>query len=191
MKKSIGAKPLAYPTPTYVIGTYDEEGKPNAATVAWAGICKSNPPCVSIKISTGKHSFNNIVRGKVFTVSIPSEEYMREVDYMGIVSGSKEDKFKATGLTPVKAEYVNAPYIKEFPLILECRVVNDIDFDSDESIIGEILDVKADEEVLNEKGLPDIKKIKPLIYATGTREYYGVGEFKGNAYSVGKEISKK
>ncbi len=190
MKKSIGAKPLAYPTPTYIVGTYDEEGNPNAATIAWAGISKSNPPWVSIKISTGKHSFKNIVRSKVFTVSIPSEKYMKEVDYMGIVSGSKEDKFKKTGLTPVKAEYVDAPYVKEFSLNLECKVVDDIDLDWDKPIIGEIVDIKADEEILNDKGLPDIKKLKPLIYAPGTKEYYGVGEYVGKAFSAGLELKK-
>lgn len=190
MKKSIGAKPLAYPTPTYIVGTYDENGKANAITVAWAGISKSNPPCVSIKIAKGKHSFENIVRDKVFTVNIPSEEHMREVDYFGIVSGKNEDKFKATGLTPLKAEHVNAPYIKEFSFYLECKVVNDIDLNFDEPIIGEIVDIKADEEILNEEGFPDIKKLRPLIYAPGTKDYYGVGDYKGKAFSIGKEIKK-
>ena len=98
-------------------------------------------------------------------MNIPSEKYVAEADYFGIASGKTEDKFKATGLTPVKSELVNAPYIKEFPLILECKLLHTFEIGLHTQFIGEIIDVKADEAVLAENGMPDIKKVNPILYA--------------------------
>ncbi len=99
MKQSIGAKPLAFPTPTWVVGTYDMNGKPNAMTVAWGGgICCSNPPCISVSLRKATYSYAGIIENKAFTISIPSEDFVRETDYFGIASGKDENKFEATCL---------------------------------------------------------------------------------------------
>ena len=111
MKKSIGAKTLVYPSPAFVIGTYDKDGRPNVMTAAWAGICCSKPPCVSVSLRKARYSYDNIVARKAFTVNVPSEQYVRETDYFGIVSGRKKDKFAASGLTPVKSDLVDAPFV--------------------------------------------------------------------------------
>lgn len=142
MKKSIGAKTIVYPTPVFIVGTYDESGKPNAMNVAWGGISCSSPPCVSISVREATYTHGNIVNKKAFTVNIPSENYIREADYFGIASGKNGDKFAATGLTPVKSELVDAPYIKEFPLALECKLVNATEIGLCTSFTGEILDAK-------------------------------------------------
>ncbi len=87
MKKSIGAKTIVYTTPVFIIGTYDKDGKPNAMNVAWGGISCSTPPCVSISIREATYTHGNIMNKKAFTVNIPSEDYVKEADYFGIVSG--------------------------------------------------------------------------------------------------------
>jgi len=84
MKISLGAKTLAYPTPVWVVGSYDREGKPNIMTVAWGGICCSQPPCITVSLRKATYSYGNIMERKAYTVSIPSVRDMREADFVGI-----------------------------------------------------------------------------------------------------------
>jgi len=190
MKQSIGAKPLAFPAPAWVIGTYDMFGKPDAATVAWGGITCSSPPCIGISLREATQSYKNIMEKEAFTVNIPSEKYARETDYFGMASGKDEDKFEVSGLTPVKSDNVYAPYIEEFPLILECKLIHSFEIGLHTQFIGEIVDIKADESVLS-KGTPDIEKVKPVVFAPETRNYHAIGKVLGKAFSIGREINKK
>lgn len=187
MKQSIGAKPLAFPTPTWVVGTYDMNGKPNAMTVAWGGICCSNPPCISVSLRKATYSYAGIIENKAFTISIPSEDFVRETDYFGIASGKDENKFEATCLTPVRSELVSAPYVGEFPVVLECKLLHTLEIGLHTLFVGEIIDIKVDESVFGENKNPDIEKIKPVIYDTGNRSYYSIGCNLGKAFSIGKE----
>ncbi len=186
MKKSLGATTIAHPVPVWVIGTYDSRGKPNAATVAWGGICCSRPPCVAISLRKATYSHGNIVEHKAFTVNIPSEKYVKEADYFGTVSGRDADKFSKTGLTGVKSELVDAPYVKEFPLVLECKLLHTIEIGLHTEFIGEIMDVRAEEEVLGKDGFIDVEKLKPVIFAPDSTGYYGFGKYLGKAFSIGK-----
>ncbi len=188
MKQSIGAKPLAFPTPTWVVGTYDMNGKPNAMTVAWGGICCSNPPCISVSLRKATYSYAGIIENKAFTISIPSEDFVRETDYFGIASGKDENKFEATCLTPVRSELVSAPYVGEFPVVLECKLLHTLEIGLHTLFVGEIIDIKVDESVFGENKNPDIEKIKPVIYDTGNRSYYSIGCNLGKAFSIGKEF---
>jgi flavin reductase (DIM6/NTAB) family NADH-FMN oxidoreductase RutF len=190
MKKSIGAKTIVYPTPVFIVGTYDKGGKPNVMTAAWGGICCSSPPCVAISLRKATYTYGNIMAHNAFTISIPSEDYAKEADYFGIVSGEKEDKFAASGLTPVKSDLVNAPYVKEFPLVLECKVLHTLEIGLHTQFVGEIVDVKADEAVIGEKGLPVVEEVKPFSYAPESRGYYRIGSFLGKAFSIGREIKE-
>jgi flavin reductase (DIM6/NTAB) family NADH-FMN oxidoreductase RutF len=190
MKKSIGAKTIVYPTPVFIVGTYNADGKPNIMTVAWGGICCSSPPCVAISLRKATYTFGNISAAKAFTINIPSQSQTAIADYIGSVSGKREDKFAVAGLTPVKSEFVNAPYIKEFPLVLECKVIHVIEIGVHTQFIGEILDIKVEEDYLGEANLPDIEKIKPFIYVPDRQVYYGIGDYLGKAFSIGKEIKK-
>ncbi len=189
MKKSLGAKTIAYPTPVFVIGTYDSEGKPNMMTASWSGICSSKPACIAVALRSATYSHGSIFERKAFTINIPSDSYVRETDYIGIVSGKNSDKFSATKLTPVKSDLVDAPLVMEFPISIECRLLHVLDLGLHTQFIGEILDVKADESVLADNDYPDIEKVKPLIFAPGSRTYHGIGEFIGKAFSIGKEIA--
>lgn len=191
MKRSIGAKTIVYPTPVFIVGSYDSNGIPDAMAAAWGGISCSNPPCVSISLQKHRYTLKNITETESFTINIPSEKFVKESDYFGIVSGRDEDKFKMSGLTPVKSDKVNAPYIEEFPLVLECKLYRTADLGMHIQVTGEILDVKVDEDSLNNRGLPDIAKIKPFMYDPAGMAYYNVGEYLGPAFNVGKQITDK
>jgi flavin reductase (DIM6/NTAB) family NADH-FMN oxidoreductase RutF len=125
---------------------------------------------------------------KAFTVNVPSEDHVREVDYFGIASGRNTNKFEDTGLTPVKSELVDAPYIKEFPMILECRLAHAFEIGVHTQFIGEILDVKVDETALNNDGNPDIAKVRPIVYAPTIQTYHAIGRELGRGYKVGKGL---
>lgn len=187
MKKSLGAKTILFPTPVLIVCSYDANGVPNAMNVAWGGIACSEPPAVAISVRTPRKTYENIMLKKAFTVNIPSEKYLREADHFGIVSGKTEDKFKSTGLTPVKSDLVDAPYIKEFPLVVECSLIGSHKLGIHTQFIGEIKDVKVDESVLNPKGFPDVGKMKPFMFDPGTSSYYAAGKFLAQAFSVGKK----
>jgi flavin reductase (DIM6/NTAB) family NADH-FMN oxidoreductase RutF len=191
MKSSFGAMTLVFPTPVWVVGSYDEQGKPNVMTVAWGGICCSKPPCVAVSLRKATYTYGNIVERKAFTINVPSEAHAREADYIGIASGRNVDKFAATGLTPVRSELVDAPYVREFPLVLECRLLRTVEIGLHTQFIGEILDVKADKSVLSEGNLLDVEKVKPILYSPGIGTYHGIGRNLGRAYSIGETIGKK
>jgi len=191
MKRSLGAKTIVYPTPVFVVGTYDKGGRPNIMTAAWGGICCSKPPCVAVSLRKATYTYGNILEQQAFTISIPSQDHAKLADYCGLVSGKSHDKFADTGLTPVKSDLVNAPYIKEFPLILECKVLDTFEIGLHTQFIGEIMDVKADEDVLGEKELPEIEKVKPILFAPENLDYYGVGQYLGKAFSIGKQVKKR
>ena len=188
MKKSLGAKTIVPTTPVWVVGTYNQEGKPNVMTAAWGGICCSQPPCIYVSLRKATHTYSNIKERKAFTVSIPSENYVKEADYFGLASGKTVDKFLATGLTPVKSDLVDAPYVKEFPLIIECRVLKIVEIGLHTQFIGEIIDIKADSVVLDAKNLPDIEKVKPIIWNPAGMVYHKVGAPVGQAFAIGKDI---
>lgn len=191
MKKSLGANTILYPTPVMLVGTYDAAGKPNIMTAAWGGICCSTPPCVAVSLRKATFTYGNIVSQGAFTVNIPSEQYAAEADYCGLVSGKRADKFAETGLTPVRSALVNAPYIEEFPLVLECKLVHQIELGLHTQFVGEILDVKANENVLDDKGVPDLEKLKPFFFAPESNGYYATGRRLGDAFSIGQAVRKR
>jgi flavin reductase (DIM6/NTAB) family NADH-FMN oxidoreductase RutF len=188
VKKSLGVKTLVYPTPVWCVGTYNSEGKPNVMTAAWGGICCSKPASVTISLRKSRYSYQNIIESGCYTISVPSAKYVAEADYYGIVSGSENNKLEKTGLTPVKGEFVDAPYIEEFPLVLECKVNHSFEIGVHIQFIAEILDVKADESVLDESGRPDILKAQPIIYDPGESQYYSIGQKLEKAFVVGKKF---
>lgn len=187
MKKSLGASTNVMPTPVWLVGSYDRDGKPNIATIAWGGVCCSNPPAVTISLRKARHSYDSIMERKAFTVSVASSQFVREADYAGIASGRNADKFAVAGLTPVASELVDAPYVGEFPLVLECRLLQTVEIGVHTQFIGEIVDVKAEEELLTDGEL-DPAKVQPLIYSPTNRLYYGLGPVVGRGFEIGKDL---
>jgi flavin reductase (DIM6/NTAB) family NADH-FMN oxidoreductase RutF len=187
MKTSFGAKTLVYPTPVWCIGSYDASGKPNVMTIAWGGICCSQPPCVTISLRKATFTYGNIMRRKAYTISVPSAEYAREADYFGLTTGRDVDKFEVTGLTPVKSELVDAPYIGEFPMVLECKVIHHHEIGLHTHFVGQILDVKVEESMLNAHGNPDIAKIRPIVFSPEAAQYHTIGDYVGKAFEIGRK----
>jgi flavin reductase (DIM6/NTAB) family NADH-FMN oxidoreductase RutF len=171
-----------------VVGTYDAAGKPNVMTASWGGICCSQPPCVAVSLRKATSSYENILAQKAFTISIPSEDHVKAVDYFGLVSGRNSNKFAEAKLTPVKSKVVNAPYVKEFPLILECKLAHVLELGLHTQFIGEVLDTKADESILGSCGAIDVKRLRPLAFMADTQDYHGIGGFVDKVFSAGKHI---
>lgn len=188
-KKSLGPRAVLYPTPVLVIGTYDKAGRPNVMTAAWGGICCSSPPCIAVAIrKKARYTYVNLIDRGVFTISVPSEELVDQADYIGMVSGAEVDKFAVTGLTAVKGEFVEAPYIEEFPLVLECKVIDVAELGVHVQFVGEVLDVKVDRACLDDAGTLDGTKLHPLIFGPEEGVYYRLGPFLAKAFSAGRRF---
>ncbi len=175
-------------TPVWVIGTYDKAGKPNASTAAWVGMCCSSPPAVAVSFRKATLAYENIMERKAFTACIPSQDYVKEADYCGLVSGRDVDKFAAAGLTPVRSGLVDAPYVQEFPFIIECKLLQHVEIGLHTQFIGEIVDVKVEDAVVGENGAPVIDRLRPFFYVPGSGFYYAAGQQIGKAHSIGRAI---
>ena len=185
MKRSLGAKTLVYPMPIFLVGTYDASGKPNIMAVAWGGICCTEPPMLAVSIRKSRWTYDAIVERKAFTVSVPSGDMAAQADFAGIASGGKVDKFKKLGLTPVRGEFVDAPYVNECPVVLELSLHSSTEIGTHVHFIGEIKDVKVSEDCLD-GDKPVLEKIDPLLYDGGMKEYRTVGPVMAKAYAAGK-----
>jgi flavin reductase (DIM6/NTAB) family NADH-FMN oxidoreductase RutF len=191
MKLSLGAKIVVGGTTVWVIGTYDKEGRPNLMTAAWGGVCCSDPPCVGVSLRKATYTYRSIKDRNAFTVNIPSVNYVKETDYVGIASGRDTDKWQASGLAAVRSDVVDAPYVAEFPLVLECRLLHALELGLHTRFIGQVLDAKAEESVLGEDGMLDIEKVNPFFYIPGNRTYYGIGPYLEKAHSIGAQLRKR
>ena len=169
-KRSLGERNLVFPEPAMVIGSYDKAGIPNIMTAAWFGVANSRPFKVSVSLRPATYSYHNIMESKAFTVNVPDASLVPYVKFAGTYSGRDMNKFEETGLTPVKAEFVNAPYVKEFPIVLECKLTEYHDLGSHRQFIGQVVDAKINERLLNEKGRVNMDLFDPVVYAQG--KYY-------------------
>lgn len=168
--------------PVYIVGTYDKSEKANIMAASWGGICNSIPPCIAVSVRESRHTYEGIELNKAFTVNIPDSMHTREADFTGTRSGKDHDKFKELGLTAIKAEAVNAPIVKEFPVSIICKLFKKVELGSHIQYIGEILDVLVNEDALDESGKPDIRKIDPILYDYVSRRYFSIGEPVMDAY---------
>ncbi len=184
MRKDFGAKALLYPMPVLIIGTYDENGNADAMNAAWGGIADDSK--ISICLSPSHKTVANLKKKGAFTVSVATAKYVAECDYLGIESGNKvSDKIDRAGLHAVKAPNVDAPMIEELPMCLECKVISYDD--STCRLLGEIVNVNADESVLND-GKIDVKALDPITYDPSNHHYYRLGDKVGDAFKDGKKF---
>ena len=185
MRKNFGAKPLCYPQPVFIIGTYGADGTPNAMNAAWGGISEERE--ISICISEDHKTTANILARKAFTVSMGTAETVTACDYVGIVSGNKvPDKFAKAGFHATKSGFVDAPLIDELPMALECEVIS---YDPETCrLVGRIVNVCADETVLGENGKVDPAKLRPITYDPANHRYLALGEAVGQAFHDGAAL---
>ena len=179
-----------YPQPVLVIGTYDENGTPNAMNVGWGGMVGGR--YVEINISRGHKTTENIAKQKVFTISFATQDHLVEADYVGLVSGSvRPDKIASAGLHPVKGKYVDAPIFEEYPLALECKVAEITPGPGGLRIIGEVVNMSVDESILGSDGLVDADKAQFLSFDRVRRVYRVLGGVVGTAYHDGTKLMRR
>jgi flavin reductase (DIM6/NTAB) family NADH-FMN oxidoreductase RutF len=167
-------------------------------TSSWGGICCSHPPCVAVSLREATLTYHNILHNQAFTVGSVSRKHLEAADYIGLVSGRDHDKFRDTGLTPLKSECVHAPLASELPFSLECRLFQHYKLGSHTIFVGEILGILTDEDVLGSKsvlgpkGLPDIEKTQAIFWGGfGNNHYFAVGEKLAETFSIGKTSFRK
>lgn len=183
MRKNFGTKPWFYPLPVLIIGTYDENGKADAMNAAWGGLYGAN--MVELCLSAHKTT-KNIKAQKAFTVAFADASHVAACDYVGIVSANDTpDKMEKSGFTVTKSEFVNAPVINELPMTLECKFVKTTE---EGNIIGEIVNISADESILDGEGMIDVSKLRPIAFEPVRNGYYVLGEKVGNAFSDGNSL---
>ena len=182
MRKNFGPKPMCYPLPVYIIATYNSDGTPNAMNAAWGGISEEQE--ISICIDSAHKTAENLKARMAFTVSMATAKYMAACDYVGIVSGNKEpDKFAKAGFHATKSQFVDAPLIDELPMALECNVLS---YDEETCrLVGQIVNVCADESVLGENGKIDVSRLQPITYDPMNHHYLALGEKVGQAFHDG------
>lgn len=192
MKVNIKNHTMMYPAPAVVASAYDENGRADACTLAFATMCSHHPPAVMIAINSTlkRKTLKSILETREFCIGFGSVEHLAEVDYLGIESGYKEDKIAKINFTPVKGEKVNAPIIDEFKVSLECKVMHVAEVGSHTQITGEIVNVQADESVIDEKGKIIFEKVNPIAYDDITHSYYEMGDKIADAFKVGLKFRK-
>ena len=185
MRKNFGAKPVCYPQPVFILAAYDEKGIPNAMNAAWGGISEEQE--VSICVSADHKTTRTILAKKAFTVSMATAGQMVACDYVGLVSGNQvPDKFEKAGFHATKSQFVDAPLIEELPMAMECELIS---YDPDTCrLVGQIVNVSADESVLNEKGKVDPMKLRPITFDPMNNTYLVLGEKVGNAFRDGLQL---
>ena len=190
MKKSFGVKPYLFPMPTYMIGTYNEDESVDVMMMAWGGICAED--MVALNLEESHKTVANIEARRAFTLAIPGTDTIKESDFFGTASANKfADKFARSGLHAAKSESVDAPVIEEYPVTLECVLDRIEEEPYGVRILGRIVNVLADEKVLDEKGKIDCGKLNAFIFDQMQNGYYAVGERIGQAWDIGAELLKK
>ena len=182
MRKNFGAKEMCYPMPVFIIGTYNEDGMPNAMNAAWGGVTEEAE--LTICVESGHKTAKNLLSRKAFTVSMGTAQYVKACDYVGIVSGNKEpDKFAKAGFHATKSEFVDAPLIDELPMALECEMIS---YDPESChLVGRVVNVCVDEAFLDAKGKVDVAKLQPITFDPVHHSYLVLGEKVGQAFSDG------
>lgn len=183
-KTKLGPSTIMFPYPTVLVGAI-VNGKPNFMTASWVGIACSNPPAISVAIRKERYTYNGVIEHNAFSINVPDTSLAEKTDFCGIYSGRDNDKTKLFNIFYGKID--TAPLIDECPLNLECKVIHTVKIGTHTLFIGEIMEVHTDTDCMT-NGKPDIKKIDPIIYATGTRQYHKVGDEIGRAYKIGSTV---
>lgn len=185
MSKNIET-PIIQPLPLHMIASYDKDRKVDVMPAAWAGQC--GPNLIELNLAPAHKTVKNIEESKAFTVSYATKDTLAVSDYFGIVSANDtDDKIEKADVTVEKSENVNAPIIKEYPITVECKLVDTIDFHGECKIVGEIVNTIVSEDILDDEGNVDIGKAELITFDSVSRTYRLVGDVVGNAWSDGKK----
>ncbi len=187
MKKNFSKGMIVTPLPVLIIATYDENGIPNAMNAAWGTQCDFDK--VTFFLSPHKTTENLKIK-KAFTLSFATPETLEISDYFGVESGHNINKIEHAGVHISKSEFVDAPIIQEFPLTLECEVIDIKDFEGEFQVVGKCVNMLADEQILNSNKQIDLGKLKPISFDSSSNTYRVLGEVVGHAFKDGLKLKK-
>ena len=186
MKKNLGNKTVLAPLPVLIVATYDEQGTPNAMNVAWGGQCGYHH--VALNLSLNHKTTENLKHTKAFTLSIATVDTLVISDYFGLVSGRKENKIEKAGVHVTRSEFVDAPVIDEYPLTLECKVIEMQEALGEMHVVGEVVNMQADESILDAQGNVDLGRLRPISYDSASHSYRVLGDIVGKAFKNGDKL---
>lgn len=186
MRKDFGKEAAVFPLPVFIIATYDGDGRADAMNAAWGGKCGKTR--IALNIGAGHQTTENIRLKKAFTVSFATKDTVVISDYFGVESGKNADKIAKAGVHVRKSAFVDAPVIEEYPVTLECRLQELQELEGEVRVVGEVVNMSADDAVLDENGRIDAGKLQPVSYDAVAKKYRLVGEVVGNAFSDGKAL---
>ena len=190
MRKNLGVQPALFPMPVVIIAAYAADGSICAMNAAWAQICDMDK--IALFLGEDRKTLKNIRANKAFTVALADREHMDVADFFGIASGNRmADKFERTGYHAEPSAHVKAPIIQEFPLVMECELAEITSTENLFAVVGRIVNVAAEEEVLNEKGKVCPEKLHALVFDQFQNGYYTMGEQVGKAWNAGAGLMKK
>ena len=190
MRKDLDSQPALFPMPVLMVAAYDKGGKVNVMNAAWGQIGELDK--VVLFLDEEHKTTKNIRETKAFTVSIADLDHMKEADFFGIATGNEmEDKFERTGFHQVRSAHVNAPVIEEFPVAMECELLEIVETENLHCVVGRIVNVSADEKVLDAKGKVDPAKLNAFVFDQFQHGYYKIGEKVGQAWNAGAGLMKK
>ena len=186
MKKNLGNKTVLAPLPVLIVATYDEQGTPNAMNVAWGGQCGYHH--VALNLSLNHKTTENLKHTKAFTLSIATVDTLVISYYFGLVSGRKENKIEKAGVHVTRSEFVDAPVIDEYPLTLECKVIEMREALGEMHVVGEVVNMQADESILDAQGNVDLGRLRPISYDSASHSYRVLGDIVGKAFKNGDKL---
>ncbi len=186
MKKNLGNTPVLAPLPVLIIATYDEQGTPNAMNAAWGGQCGYHH--IALNLALGHKTTENLKNKKAFTLSIATVDTLVISDYFGVVSGRKQNKIERAGVHFTHSEFVDAPVIEEYPLTLECKVIEMHETLGEMHIVADVVNMLAEYSILNEKDKVDLGKLQPISFDSASNSYRIVGEIVGQAFKDGFKL---
>ena len=188
-RTNMGAKMFVTPQPALMIGTYDENGNPDVMMAAWGGQCDGNQVCFRL---SPHRTTTNLRATREFTLSYATTRDVAESDYFGTVSANDvPDKIARAGFTVTKSQNINAPIIDQYPLTLECRVVEILERGNDGCfVIGEVVNTIADPAILTD-GRIDLDKLQPIVFDASIPAYRTVGDTVGKAWGAGQIFVQK
>lgn len=187
MRKDLGVQPAVFPMPVLMVAAYDENGTVGVMNAAWGMVCGNDK--IALFIDEGHKTTKNIRAVKAFTVSLADKDHMDVADFYGIATGNKmPDKFAKSGYHAIKSAHVNAPVITEFPVTLECELAEIVETENMHAVVGTIVNVSADENVISENGKIDPLKLNALIFDQFQAGYYVATEKVGQAWDAGKAL---
>lgn len=188
MMKNLGPNAFGYgyPAPVLMVGTYNDDGTVNVMNLHEC--MRTNAGDLALCIGPRSKTHENIRKRRAFTVALVNPKLIKEVDYFGIVSGhSVPNKFAKTGLKAVKSERINAPIIESSPLVIECELIEVVQTNNFTTVLARIVNVAADESVLDKTGKINAKKTGMLFFDSFSNSYFSLGEKAGNAWGEGKK----